>query len=104
MNRESVSASDPPRLLLENRHTGERLTISRIWRGEQLWFSLAASLPPHREGPPMHVHFAEDEEGIVSSRTLSAVIQGATVVAGTGQSVFIPAERNIAGGSAETTR
>src|SRR6476620_4835074 len=65
-NMETVLAGTPP-ILLENRHTGERLTLKRVRRGDEVWLELKGSLPPHKEGPPMHVHFAEDEEGHVRS-------------------------------------
>lgn len=79
-----------PRLLLENRHTGERLAIARVERDGVPWFALEGSLPPHREGPPMHVHFAEDEEGFIRAGVLSAIVQGRPVTAGPGESTFIP--------------
>ena len=63
-------------LILENRHSGERLSLRRLPRGGEVWLELKGSLPPHREGPPMHIHVAEDEEGTVQSGTLSAVIDG----------------------------
>ena len=75
---------------LENRHTGERLALRRVQRGDEIWLELKGSLPPHREGPPMHVHFAEDEEGHIKSGTLSAVIGGRRVTAGPGESTSIP--------------
>ena len=53
-------------LVLENRHTGERLVIQRIGSGPQSHFDLKGSLPPGREGPPMHIHFGEDEEGHIA--------------------------------------
>jgi len=82
--------SSNPQLVLQNRHTGERLTIAHIRRGDQVWFSLQGSQPPHREGPPMHIHFAEDEELHIRAGTLSALVQGQPVTAGPGQSTSIP--------------
>ena len=67
---------DGQRLVLENRHTGERLTLRRVSKSGEVWLELNGSLPPHREGPPMHIHFAEDEEGFIQAGTLSAVIDG----------------------------
>jgi len=75
---------------LENRHTGERLALRRVKRGDEVWLELKGSLPAHAEGPPMHVHFAENEEGQVKSGTLSAVINGRRVTAGAGKSTSIP--------------
>ena len=63
-------------LILENRHSGERLSLRRLPRGGEVWLELKGSLPPHREGPPMHIHVAEDEEGTIQSGTLFAVING----------------------------
>lgn len=76
-------------LHLENRHTGERLSLTRVRRGDDVWLELKGSLPPGRDGPPMHVHFVEDEELHVRSGTLSAVLDGRQVTAGSGQSSSI---------------
>ena len=67
-------------LTIEVRHTGERLTLRRIKNAsgvEEL--HLSGTLPPHSEGPPLHIHFAEDEHGEVISGTLSAVLDGKTI-------------------------
>ena len=77
-------------LILENRHSGERLSLRRLPRGGEVWLELKGSLPPHREGPPMHIHVAEDEEGTVQSGTLSAVINGRQLTKGAGEAVLIP--------------
>jgi mannose-6-phosphate isomerase-like protein (cupin superfamily) len=74
---------------LENRHTGEQLTLRRVKRGDEVWLELKGSLPPKKEGPPMHVHFAEDEEGRITSGTLSVVIDGRRMTAGPGESTSI---------------
>lgn len=66
-------------LVLENRHTGEHLALRRVERNGEVWLELKGSLPPHREGPPLHVHRLEHEEGRVISGTLSAVVDGETV-------------------------
>lgn len=76
-------------LHLENRHTGEGLSLTRIRRGSEVWLELKGSLPPHREGPPMHIHFVEDEEVHIRSGTLSAVLDGRQISAGPGQSTSI---------------
>jgi quercetin dioxygenase-like cupin family protein len=52
--------------------------------------SLGRFAPPRRQGPPMHIHLAEDEEGRVVSGTLSAVLNGRQITAGPGQSVSFP--------------
>lgn len=85
-----MSASDTPSLLLVNRHNGERLTLRRLARGGEVWLELKGSLPPHREGPPLHIHFAEDEEGRVTSGTVSAVCNGRRITAGPGESISFP--------------
>ena len=79
-----------PNLVLENRHTGERLALRRILSGDEVWLELQGSLPPHREGPPLHIHFAEDEQGRVTAGTLSAVVDGRRINAGPGESVTLP--------------
>ena len=71
-------------LIIENRHTGERLAMRRVKRGDEVWLELKGSLPPHRQGPPLHIHVAEDEEGVVRSGTLSAVLNGRRFTAGSG--------------------
>lgn len=82
--------TDVPRLILENRHTGERLALRRVVQGNDVWLELKGSLPPHREGPPMHIHFVEDEGGEIKSGTLSAVVEGRQLIAGPGESTSIP--------------
>jgi len=79
-----------PNIVLENRHTGERLALSRVTRGDEVWLELVGSLPPHRQGPPLHIHFAEDEEGHVTSGTLTAVVDGRQIKAGPGESAPLP--------------
>ena len=85
-----VADSGGPILVLENRHTGERLTLRRVTLDGQACLELKGSLPPHREGPPLHIHFLEDEEGHVRSGTLSAEIGGQLLAIGPGKSVRIP--------------
>jgi mannose-6-phosphate isomerase-like protein (cupin superfamily) len=77
-------------LRLENRHTGEILEISRLESKGETVFSLRGTLPAHREGPPMHIHHLEDEEGLVTAGTLSAVVGGKRVTVGTGQTAVLP--------------
>ena len=56
--------TDPPGpLILVDRHTDERLELRRLQDGQGSWLELKGSLPPHREGPPLHIHHAEDEGG-----------------------------------------
>jgi mannose-6-phosphate isomerase-like protein (cupin superfamily) len=78
-------------LVLELRHTGERLVLHRTRdsRGiEEL--HLAGSLPPHGEGPPLHIHTFEDEHGEVVSGTLSATLDGKTISIAAGGSARFP--------------
>jgi len=77
-------------LIIENRHTGERLAMRRVKRGDEVWLELKASLPAHRQGAPLHIHVAEDEEGVVRSGTLSAVLNGRRFTAGSGERVSLP--------------
>lgn len=77
-------------LRLENRHSGEVLEIRRTKRNGESFLELWGTLPPHREGPPMHIHFLEDEEGRVISGTLSAEIGGKKISADAGQNVVLP--------------
>ena len=77
-------------LIIENRHTGERLALRRVKQGDEVWLELKGSLPPHRQGPPLHIHVAEDEEGVVRSGTLSAVLNGRRITAGSGERVSFP--------------
>ena len=79
-----------PCIALENRHTGERLALTRVVRGDEVWLELTGSLPPHCEGPPLHIHFAEDEEGRVTSGTLTAVVDGRRITVGPGASASLP--------------
>ncbi len=77
-------------LVLENRHTGEHLALRRVPRDAEVWLELTGSLPPHREGPPSHVHFAEDEEGLVTSGVLSAEVDGRRLDLGPGEKAEFP--------------
>lgn len=83
--------SPEPGLVLEVKHTGERLVLYRARnRSGVEEVHLAGSLPPHREGPPLHVHTLEDEEGEVLSGTLSVMLDGRTLTIGQGGSARFP--------------
>jgi mannose-6-phosphate isomerase-like protein (cupin superfamily) len=84
------STSSAPSLRLENAHTGEILELRRRRRGNETWLELSGSLPPGREGPPMHIHFAEDEAGEVAAGTLTAHVGGKQVEIATGGAVRLP--------------
>lgn len=78
-------------LVLESRHTGERLVLHRARdsRGvEEL--HLSGTLPARREGPPLHIHALEDEHGQVLAGTLSASLDGKTLTIGAGGSARFP--------------
>ncbi len=82
------SAQDP--LVLENRHTGERLELRRIAQDGETWLELKGSLPPHRDGPPLHVHHDEHEGGRVLSGTLSAMVDGRKIEVRAGEAASFP--------------
>ena len=52
--------------------------------------AMVESLTPPGEGPPRHIHHAEDEAFIVLSGELEFWLEGRTIFAGTGQAVFVP--------------
>ena len=82
--------SPPPPLRLENRHTGEVLELRRQKRNGEVVLELRGILPAHREGPPLHIHHLEDEEGLVTAGTLSVEVDGKRLDAGPGQTVRLP--------------
>ena len=77
-------------LVLENRHTGERLELRRIVRNSETWLELRGTLPPHRQGPPLHQHLAEAEELHVKSGTLSVEMDGRQFTVGAGEIAAVP--------------
>lgn len=77
-------------LRLENRHTGEVLELRRRRRGGEPYLELRGTLPPHREGPPMHIHHAEDEDGSIVAGVLSAEVGGKRVEVPAGSTVRLP--------------
>ena len=76
---------------LHNRHTGEKLALRRVSRDGQICLELKGSLPPHRQGPPLHVHFQELEEGQVVAGILSASVDGRRIQVGAGERATFPA-------------
>src|SRR6476660_6862310 len=52
---------------------------------------LDGTLPPKADGPPLHVHFREREEGIVKAGTLGAQVGGEKIVVPTGGTAVLPA-------------
>lgn len=77
-------------LRLENRHTGEVLELRRHRENGEMALGLRGTLPAHSEGPPLHIHYLEDEEGVVTAGTLSVEIDGRRLDAGPSESVLIP--------------
>ena len=78
-------------LTLVLRHVGERLTIRRIKSDagvEEL--RLNGSLPARQQGPPLHIHFEEDEHVEVVSGTLSVSVDGNPLVLKAGDSGHFP--------------
>src|SRR5436190_20371663 len=69
-------SASPGWRVLHNRHTGERLSLRRVVRDGQLSLELQGTLPPRQEGPPLHVHFQENEVGTVIAGTLSVEVDG----------------------------
>ena len=64
-------------LRLENRHNGEILRMHRRHDAEgRIVLFLDGTLPPKADGPPLHVHVREREEGIVKAGTLGARVGG----------------------------
>jgi quercetin dioxygenase-like cupin family protein len=76
---------------LHNQHTGEKLALRRVAGDGQICLELKGSLPPHREGPPLHVHYGETEAGQVVAGTLSAVVDGRRIQIGAGEMATFPA-------------
>jgi mannose-6-phosphate isomerase-like protein (cupin superfamily) len=83
---------EPPAdaLVLSNRHTGEMLALRRFVREGRLSLVLWGRLPPHSQGPPLHIHHQEKESGAVVAGTLSAIVDGRRVQLEAGQSASFP--------------
>ena len=78
-------------LHLENRHTGEKLRIRRFEKDGVVCLELSGTVPPRGQGPPLHIHHAQDEEGSVIAGTISFALEGRETKAGRGSSVLFPA-------------
>ena len=85
-----MSLTSVGNLRLENRHTGEFLELRRKQQAGELVLELRGTLPPHCNGPPLHIHHHEDEEGLVTAGTLSALVGGQRIDAEAGQRVRLP--------------
>jgi mannose-6-phosphate isomerase-like protein (cupin superfamily) len=77
-------------LMIESRHNGERLAMRRVKRGDDVWLELKGSVPARQQGPPLHIHIAQDEEVVARSGTVSAVLNGRQLTGGTGEHVLLP--------------
>ncbi len=77
-------------LILENRHTGERLELRRVRIDGEVCLEILGSLPPRSEGPPLHIHFKEHEEGVVHAGQLTASVDGRRIEVGPGESAELP--------------
>ena len=77
-------------LRLENRHTGEVLDLRREIQDGEPVLELRGTMPAHQDGPPLHVHYGEDEECLVTAGTLSVEVGGQRTDAGPGQTVRLP--------------
>jgi mannose-6-phosphate isomerase-like protein (cupin superfamily) len=78
-------------LQLENRHTGETLRLRRIRDRGQVVLEIEGGLPPHRDGPPMHIHVNQHEEGAVLSGVLNGHVGTRTVTFRAGEACVFPA-------------
>ena len=78
------------KLILENRHNGERLEMFRVARNGETWLAIRGSLPPHRKGPPLHVHYHAAEEFRVIAGTMSGVRDGQHLEVAAGESATFP--------------
>jgi mannose-6-phosphate isomerase-like protein (cupin superfamily) len=78
-------------LTIELKNRGERLEMHRIKTTngtEEL--HLTGSLLAHREGPPPHLHFEENELGEVVSGVASAMVDGKRLVLKAGEQFHFP--------------
>jgi len=78
-------------LTIELGHTGERLAMWRTRDSsgvEEL--QMTGRLPAYQQGPPLHIHFCEDEHTEVVAGTLSASVDGKDLVVEVGGSACFP--------------
>lgn len=79
-------------LRLENRHTGAILCMQRMREADgQVVLTIEGSLPPHMDGPPLHQHFQEREEGMVKAGMLGARVGDKELIVPAGGSAVFPA-------------
>jgi mannose-6-phosphate isomerase-like protein (cupin superfamily) len=77
-------------LTLQNRHTGEMLQLRRSRRDGELCLELKGSVPPRGQGPPLHIHFKEDEELSVVTGVLGVEVDGRVIEVGVGETASVP--------------
>jgi quercetin dioxygenase-like cupin family protein len=77
-------------LTVMNRHTSESLRMRRILRDGEMCLELKGTLPPNQDGPPLHIHFNNHEEGTVTAGTLAAEVDGVEVRVDQGGFVRLP--------------
>jgi quercetin dioxygenase-like cupin family protein len=79
-------------LRLENRRTGEILRMRRVHDAQgRIVLILEGTLPQGADGPPLHVHIQEREEGVVKAGTLGALVGAEKIIVPTGGTVTLPA-------------
>jgi quercetin dioxygenase-like cupin family protein len=79
-------------LRLENRRTGEILRMRRAHDAQgRIVLILEGTLPQGADGPPLHVHIQEQEEGVVKAGTLGALVGEEKIIVPTGGTVTLPA-------------
>jgi quercetin dioxygenase-like cupin family protein len=86
-----MKESNGQSLTIELKHRGERLELRRIKTingAEEL--RMTGSLLAHRQGPPPHIHFEEDEHAEVVSGTASVLVGGKRLVLNVGEPVYFP--------------
>jgi hypothetical protein len=79
-------------LQLENRRNGEILRMRRVRDVDgQIILALDGTLPPRAEGPPLHIHLQQREEGTVKAGTLGAQVGTEKIIVPTGGTAVLPA-------------
>ncbi len=80
-------------LKLENRRTGELLQIRRARdaQGQVVFLIPHGALPAGADGPPLHVHFRENEEIVVKAGTLGALVGTEKIIVPAGGTAVLPA-------------
>ena len=78
-------------LQLVNRHTGEVLRLRRVRDGGNVVLEIEGGVPPRGEGPPLHTHVNQREEGTVLTGVLSGQVGARAVTVRAGESAVFPA-------------